>query len=107
MVDIDPQALYAKGLSATDVVNTVTAQNIILPAGSAKIGDRDYFVKINNSPEVISALNDLPLGKLMVPIYIHDVAQVRNGFAVQTNIVRENGHRSSLLTILKVAVPHP
>jgi len=102
MVDIDPQALYAKGLSATDVVNTVTAQNIILPAGSAKIGDRDYFVKINNSPEVISALNDLPIRQVNgATIYIHDVAQVRNGFAVQTNIVRENGHRSSLLTILK------
>ncbi len=102
MVDIDPQALYAKGLSATDVVNTVTAQNIILPAGSAKIGDRDYFVRINNSPEVISALNDLPIKQVNgATVYIRDVAQVRNGFAVQTNIVRENGRRSSLLTILK------
>ncbi len=102
MVDIDPQALYAKGLSATDVVNAVTAQNVILPAGSAKIGDRDYFVKINNSPEVISALNDLPIRQVNgATVYIHDVAQVRNGFAVQTNIVRENGRRSSLLTILK------
>ncbi len=102
MVDIDPQALYAKGLSATDVVNTVTAQNIILPAGDVKIGARDYFVKINNSPAAISALNDLPIKQVNgATVYIRDVAQVRNGFAVQTNIVRENGHRSSLLTILK------
>ncbi len=102
MVDIDPQALYAKNLSATDVVNAVTSQNIILPAGNVKIGARDYFVKINNSPEVIAALNDLPIKQVNgATIYIHDVAQVRNGFAVQTNIVRENGRRSSLLTILK------
>jgi len=102
MVDIDPEALYAKGLSATDVVNAVTAQNVILPAGDAKIGMRDYFVKINNSPQAIAALNDLPIKEVNgATVYIHDVAQVRNGFAVQTNIVRENGRRSSLLTILK------
>ncbi|MBV9388816.1 MAG: efflux RND transporter permease subunit, partial [Chroococcidiopsidaceae cyanobacterium CP_BM_ER_R8_30] len=102
MVDIDSQALYAKGLSATDVVNAVTAQNVLLPAGDAKIGARDYFVRSNNSPEVISALNDLPIKQVNgATVYIRDVAQVRNGFAVQSNIVRENGRRSSLLTILK------
>jgi len=102
MVDIDSQALYAKGLSATDVVNAVTAQNIILPSGDEKIGTRDYFVRTNNSPDAISALNDLPIKQVNgATVYIHDVAQVRNGFAVQTNIVRENGRRSSLLTILK------
>jgi multidrug efflux pump subunit AcrB len=102
MVDIDPQALYARGLSATDVVNAVTAQNVIIPAGSAKIGDRDYFVRTNGSPQVVSALNDLPIRQVNgATVYIRDVAQVRNGFAVQTNIVRENGRRSSLLTIFK------
>ena len=102
MVDIDPQALHARGLSATDVVNAVTAQNVIIPAGSAKIGDRDYFVRTNSSPEVVSALNDLPIRRVNgATVHMRDVAQVRNGFAVQTNIVRENGRRSSLLTILK------
>ena len=61
MVDIDPQALIAKGLSATDVTNAINAQNLILPAGSAKLGDREYTVRLNSSPEVIDALNDLPI----------------------------------------------
>ena len=102
MVDIDSQMLQAKGLSATDVVNAVTAQNLLLPAGSAKIGDRDYFVRINNSPDNIAELNDLPIKQINgATVYMRDVAQVRNGFSVQSNIVRENGRRSSLLTILK------
>ncbi len=102
MVDIDPQALYAKGVSAQDVTNAVTAQNLVLPAGDAKIGTRDYAVQINNSPDVVSALNDLPIKQVNgTVVYIHDVAQVRDGFAVQTNVVRQNGRRSVLLSILK------
>jgi len=102
MVDIDPQALIAKGLSATDVTNAINAQNLILPAGSAKLGDREYTVRLNSSPEVIDALNYLPIKQVNGSIiYIHDVAQVHDGFAVQTNIVHENGRRGSLLTILK------
>ena len=102
MVDIDPQALYAKGLSATDVTNAITAQNLILPAGSAKIGEREYTVRLNNSPEAIAAINDLPIRQVNgAMVYIRDVSQVRDGFAVQTNIVRQNGRRSSLITILK------
>ena len=102
MVDIDSNALYAKNLSATDVVNAVSAQNLILPAGDVKIGERDYTVRVNNSPEVIDELNNLPIKQVNgTTVYIRDVAQVRDGFAVQTNVVRENGRRSSLLSILK------
>ncbi|MBR8837001.1 MAG: efflux RND transporter permease subunit [Stigonema ocellatum SAG 48.90 = DSM 106950] len=102
MVDIDPQALYAKGVSAQDVTNAVSAQNLTLPAGNAKIGTRDYAVQINNSPDVVAALNDLPIKQVNgTVVYIRDVAQVRDGFAVQTNVVRQNGRRSVLMSILK------
>ncbi len=102
MVDLDPKALYANNISATDVSNAINAQSLILPAGDAKMGNRDYFIRLNSSPATIQGMNDLPLkvsnGSV---VYIKDVAQVRDGFAVQTNIVRENGRRSTLLTILK------
>ncbi|GAA6616868.1 hypothetical protein NUACC26_026750 [Scytonema sp. NUACC26] len=102
MVDIDPQAMLAKGVSAQDVTNAVSAQNLVLPAGSMKIGARDFAVQINNSPDVVAALNDLPIKQVNgIVTYIRDVAQVRDGFAVQTNAVRQNGRRSSLLSILK------
>ena len=102
MVDIDPQAMLAKGVSAQDVTNAVSAQNLVLPAGDMKIGTRDFAVRINNSPDVVAALNDLPIKQVNGNVtYIRDVAQVRDGFAVQANIVRENGRRSSLLSILK------
>ncbi|MHC5614328.1 MAG: efflux RND transporter permease subunit [Nostoc sp.] len=102
MVDIDPQAMLANGISAQDVTNAVSAQNLVLPAGDMKIGDRDFAVQINNSPDVVSALNDLPIKQVNGNVtYIRDVAQVRDGFGVQSNIVRQNGRRSSLLSILK------
>ncbi len=102
MVDIDPDALYAKHLSAADVSNALGAQNIILPAGTARIGDIEYVVRTNSSPTTIAALNDLPIRASQGAIvYIKDVAQVRNGYAVQTNVVRSNGHRSAFLTVLK------
>lgn len=102
MVDLDPQALFAKGLSATDVVSAINAQNLILPAGSAKIGDREYGVRLNSSPEAVDTLNNLPIKQVNgTVLYIRDVAQVHDGFAVQTNVVRRDGRRSSLLTILK------
>jgi multidrug efflux pump subunit AcrB len=102
MVDIDPEALYAKGVSAQDVTNAVSAQNLILPAGNAKIGSRDYAVQLNNSPGVVAALNDLPIKQVNgTVVYIRDVAQVRDGFAVQTNVVRQDGRRSILVSILK------
>ncbi len=102
MVDIDPQAMLANGVSAQDVTNAVSAQNLVLPAGDMKIGDRNFAVQINNSPDVVAALNDLPIKQVNgTVIYIRDVAQVRDGFGVQTNVVRQNGRRSSLLSILK------
>ncbi|MBS1790090.1 MAG: efflux RND transporter permease subunit [Acidobacteria bacterium] len=102
MVDIDPQALYANNLSATDIASAINAQNLILPAGFAKIGDREYNVRLNSSPDTVAALNDLPIKQVGgATIYLRDVAQVRDGSQVQTNIVRQDGRRSALLTILK------
>src|SRR5881296_764995 len=104
MVDIDPAKLYGKGLSPTDVSNAINVQNVILPAGMQKIGDREYNVRLNSSPEVLQVLNDLPIKQLNgAVVYIRDVAQVRDGFAVQTNIVAQNRIRSALLTVLKSA----
>ncbi len=101
-VDIDSHALQAKGLSATDVVNAFGAQNIILGAGTIKIGQFEYQVETNSSPETIQQLNDLPIKTINgATIYVHDVAHVRNGFPPQTNIVRVDGQRSALLTIIK------
>src|SRR5262252_2819028 len=102
MVDLDPQALKANGLSATDVVNAVSAQNLILPSGTAKIGEREYSVGVNSSPETVEGLNNLPIRQINgAVVYIRDVAQVRDGYAVQTNIVSQAGRRASLVTILK------
>lgn len=102
MVDVDSQALYANHLSATDISQAINAQNLILPAGTAKVGDREYLVRLNSSPELVSALNDLPVKTVNgATVYIKDVAHVRDGYAVQTNIVRENGVRSALLTVLR------
>src|SRR5438552_7183743 len=104
MVDIDPQKLYGKGLSPADVSNAVNAQNVILPAGTQKIGDREYNVRLNSSPELLQVLNDLPIKQVNgATVYIRDVANVRDGFAVQTNIVAQNRIRSALLTVLKSA----
>src|SRR5438309_2798343 len=104
MVDIDPAKLYGKGLSPTDVSNAINVQNVILPAGTQKIGDREYNVRLNSSPEVLQVLNDLPIKQVNgAMVYIRDVAQVRDGFAVQTNIVAQNRIRSALLTVLKSA----
>jgi len=104
MVDIDPAKLYGKGLSPTDVSNAINVQNVILPAGTQKIGDREYNVRLNSSPEVLQVLNDLPIKQVNgAVVYIRDVAQVRDGFAVQTNIVAQNRTRSALLTVLKSA----
>jgi multidrug efflux pump subunit AcrB len=102
MVDLDPQKLAGKGLSANDVVNALTTQNLTVPAGSAKIGSREYDVKLNSSPEAIATLNDLPIKTVNgVTTYIRDVAFVHEGAAVQTNIVRQNGRRTAIIPILK------
>jgi CzcA family heavy metal efflux pump len=101
-VDLDLGALYSKGLSPTDVVNALTAQNLILPAGTAKVGTMDYIVRTNGSPTVLDQLNDLPVKSSNgAVVYMRDVAQVHEGFAIQQNIVRMNGQRAALLTVLK------
>jgi multidrug efflux pump subunit AcrB len=102
LVDLDPSAMYAKQLSATDVSNAVNLQSLILPAGTVKIGDREYPVRLNSSPEVVSELNDLPIKTVNgATVYLRDVATVRDGYSVQTNIVRTNGTRGTLLTIMR------
>jgi multidrug efflux pump subunit AcrB len=102
MVDLDPQAMYARGLSASDVTAALNAQSLILPTGSAKIGNREYRVEMNNSPRVPEAFNNLPVKTVNgTTIYLRDVAHVRDGAAVQSNIVRHDGRRSVLLTVLK------
>jgi multidrug efflux pump subunit AcrB len=101
-VDINVQALQAKGLSPADVVNAISAQNLILPAGTAKIDRFEYEVETNSAPTTIAGLNDLPIRSVNgAMVYIHDVAHVRDGFPPQTNIVRVDGQRASLLTIQK------
>jgi multidrug efflux pump subunit AcrB len=102
MVDTDPNLMYAHHLSATDVSTAISQQNLILPAGTARIGDREFIVRTNSSPDTVSALNDLPVRAANgAVVYMKDVAQVHMGYAEQTNIVRENGRRSALLTVLK------
>jgi multidrug efflux pump subunit AcrB len=102
MVDLIPDQLYAKGLSPVDVSNLLGNQNLILPAGDAKIGPTDYQVRLNTSPRVLADMNNLPL-KIVngAPIYVRDVAQVRDGYNVQTSIVRTNGTRGALVTVLR------
>ncbi len=101
-VDIDPNLLYAKHLSATDVSTAFNQQNLILPAGVARMGDREFVIKLNSSPSVVSALNDLPIRAANgAVLQVKDVAQVRLGSAPQVNIVRQDGKRSALLTVLK------
>ncbi len=102
MIDINPQALFSHGLGAADVSDALNSQNLILPTGFAKIGNREYSVQLNNSPTVVDAFNRLPIKTVNgTTIYMRDIAQVRDGYAVQTNIVRHNGRRGALLTILK------
>jgi multidrug efflux pump subunit AcrB len=101
-VDLDPRALYAQGLSASDVVNAINNQSLILPSGTVKIGGHEFTVRLNSEPELASAFNRLPVRVVNgATVYVGDVAHVRDGFQVQTNIVRHNGARAALLTVLK------
>jgi multidrug efflux pump subunit AcrB len=101
-VDIDPVALQAKGISATDIVNAVAAQNLILPTGTAKLGPLEYNIELNGSPQSVAELNDLPVKTDRgVTLYLRDVAHVRDGFSPQTNIVTADGQRGVLLSVYK------
>jgi CzcA family heavy metal efflux pump len=101
-VDLDTAALQAKHLTPVDVVNAISAQNLILPSGTAKLGTLEHQVELNASPQSISELNDLPIKTTNgTTIYVHDVGHVRDGFSPQTNIVRQDGVRGTLLSVMK------
>src|SRR5262249_7892456 len=104
MVDIDPAQLYAKGVSAADVSAAVNAQNVILPAGTAKMGSREYVIHTNSSPDEHSVLNDVPVRQDgAASVYLSDVAQVHDGFPPQTSMVHVDGRRSAMLSVQKAA----
>jgi multidrug efflux pump subunit AcrB len=101
-VDIDTNALLAKGLTPNDVVNAVNTQNLVLPSGTAKIGSTEYVLATNGSPDTIAGLNDIPvLTRNGATTYLSEVAHVRDGFSPQTNIVRQNGERGVLVSVIK------
>ncbi|MFZ0737600.1 MAG: efflux RND transporter permease subunit [Candidatus Acidiferrales bacterium] len=101
-VDLNPQALFEKGISGSDVVNTLSTQNLVLPQGTSKIGDREYNVELNSTLKDIPGLNDLPIKMINgAMVYVRDVAYVHDGNSFQTNIVRQDGRRGALLTVLK------
>ncbi|MDB5325594.1 MAG: acriflavin resistance protein, partial [Phycisphaerales bacterium] len=107
MVDIDPERLYARGISPADVSTAVNSQSIIVPAGTVKIGPQEYQVRLNASPDQVAQIKDLPIKTLSNPdgtkttIFLRDVANVRDGFQVQTNIVHSDGKRGVLISIYK------
>src|SRR6201985_1701723 len=102
MVDIDPDKLLSRGLTPLDIVNAVNTQNLTLPAGTAKIGDTQYTVRTNATPASIADLNNIPVKFVNgATVLLKDVAQVRDGSMVQQNIVREDGHRAVLLSVIK------
>lgn len=103
MVDIDPGKLAAKGVSAADVATAINAQNIILPAGTAKLDRTEYYVALNSSPTAIEELNEIPVKQVgNATVLVRDVAFVHDGLAVQTNIVNENGSRAILMNVIKL-----
>jgi multidrug efflux pump subunit AcrB len=102
MVDIDPTKLQARGLTPTDIVNAISAENLTLPSGLAKIGDKQYTVRTNAMPTSIEDLNNIPVKFTNgATVFIRDVGQVRDAWAVQQNVVRQNGRRAVLLSVIK------
>ena len=102
MVNLDPKRLQAESLSPTDVLNALNDQNVVEPSGTAKIGSAEYDVRLNSSPRTIEGLSNLPIKQVNgATIYMHDVASVTDGAIPQTNIVRQDGHRGVLITVLK------
>ena len=101
-IDLDSEAMQARGLSGQDVANTLAAQNLITPVGTQKIGNFEYAVQLNSAPSAIAALGDLPIKTVNgAVVYIRDVAHVRDGNPPQTNIVHVDGNRSVLMQVLK------
>src|SRR4051794_6227869 len=102
MVDLNLDELYAKQLSPLDVSNAINLQNLILPAGTAKLARTEYQVRVNSSPTLLDDLNNLPIKTVNgATVYVKDVAQVRDGFQVQNNIVRTNGSRGVLISVTR------
>ena len=102
MIDLNQNLLQSKGLSPQDVLSALTDQNLVLPGGTAKIDEFEYDVRMNSSPRTVAELNDLPIKQVgNSTVYLRDVANVRDGFAPQTNMVRQDGHRGVLLSIMK------
>lgn len=101
-IDLDPEALRARGLTSQDVANALANQNLVIPAGTQKIGDKEYTIRLNNSPRSLADIGDFPVKTVNgAMVYIRDVASVRDGSAVQTNIVHVDGGRSVLMNIFK------
>ena len=102
MINSNPNLLLSKGLTPTDILNAVAAQNLVLPSGTAKIGEMEYDARLNGAPRTVAELNDMPI-KIVgnSTIYLRDVATVSDGFTPQTNVVRQDGQRGVLLSILK------
>ncbi|KVH77174.1 RND transporter [Burkholderia cepacia] len=101
-IDLDPQALLAKGLTPADIVNAVNAQNLVLPTGTAKMGQTEYRIDTNASADTVADISNLPVQTVNgATTYLREVASVRDGFAPQTNVVRQNGQRGVLISILK------
>ena len=106
MVDLDPSKLLAKGLTPLDVVNAVNTQNLTLPSGTAKIDDKQYTIRTNATPATIDDLNNIPIKVVNgATVFVKDVGQVHDGWLVQQNVVREDGRRSVLLSIIKNGKP--
>ncbi len=104
MVDVKPEALAARGLSPADVVSALQSSNVIIPAGTARIGDTEYNVLLNSSPHILDHFNKMPIKVVgTAPVYLGDVAKISDSYATQTNIVRVNGKRATYLAILKHA----
>ncbi len=102
MVDLNPRELMAKQLTAQDVSNSLSLQNLIVPAGTAKLANTEYQIRVNSSPTTIEGLNNLPIRTVNgATVYMKDVAQIRDGYSVQTNIVRTNGTRGALITVMR------
>lgn len=102
MINMNAGLLQSKGLSPQDVLTAVNRQSLVLPSGTAKIGQSEYDIRLNDSPRQISGLNTLPIKHVNgTTVYLRDVATVADGFAPQTNIVRQDGHRGVLVTIVK------
>ena len=102
MVNMDQNLMQARGVSPADILNALNAQNVILPSGTAKIAESEYDIRTNAAPHTVPELNDLPIKQVgSTTIYLRDVATVSDGFAVQTNVVRQDGKRSVLISVLK------